>query len=99
MAVSSTDLRALDGKIVLVKSAGDFRNPPTAVRGTIAVRELGESFESRQRPEVHLVLSFPDMFNRGAHQHIVALDDREIERLVASGREGTYEFALDRELE
>lgn len=99
MAAPFTDLRTLDGKMVLIKSARDLRNPPTAIRGTIAVREIGESFESDQRPEVHLVLTFPDMFNRAAYEETFALDENEIARLIASEREGTFEFTIDRDLE
>lgn len=99
MAVSSTDLRALNGKVVLVKSAHDSRNPPTAIRGTIAIREIGESFESSQRPEVHVVLTFPDMFNRAAHEEMIPLSEEEIARLIASEREGTFEITIDRQFD
>jgi hypothetical protein len=95
MAISSTDLRALNGKVVLVKSAHDLRNPPTALRGSLAVREIGESFESSQRPEVHVVLTFPDMFNRAAHEEMIPLSEEEIARLVASERDGTFEITID----
>jgi len=93
---SLDELRRLDGKIVLVNSTQDRRDPPTALRGTIAVRE---PLSGQTRSRVELVWEFPEMFSRPAHQRIFTLDDEGIVRLLASERDGTYEFSLDAPLD
>jgi hypothetical protein len=94
---TSTDLYRLDGKVVLIKSAHDTRIPPIAVRGSIAVRPaMGVS---SPHPTVKLTLVFPDMFNRAAEGQTIVLDDAGIQRLLASEKDGTFEFTLERELE
>jgi hypothetical protein len=82
------DLRRLNGKIVLVRSACDHRDPPTAMRGTIEVRE-----EQGGTP-VRIVLDFPQMFTTRAHRRTVTLDEEAIAQLVASEHTGTYAVTL-----
>jgi hypothetical protein len=84
------DLRALHQKIVLVKSACDRRNPPTAMRGTLEVHED----PADRGPLVQIVLQFPQMFTTRAHQRVITLDAAAIERLLAAERNGTFEITL-----
>jgi hypothetical protein len=93
MADTETPLRRLQGKIVLVKSTRDRRNPPTARRGWIEVRETAGS-----APEVSLAVEFPQMFTTPAHQRTILLDHASLQRLLASEYNGTFEFAIDDEL-
>lgn len=86
-------LRRLQGKIVLVKSSRDHRNPPTALRGTIEVRE-----NSGAAPEVSLAVDFPQMFTQRAHRRTIPLDPAGITRLMTSEYNGTFEFTIDDEL-
>ena len=91
-----TDLRALNNRIVLVKSARDHRNPPTALRGTI---EVHEDPAERGTPLVQIALDFPQMFTTRAHRRTITLDRAAIDRLVASEHEGTFELTLDDRLD
>lgn len=86
------DLRTLHNKIVLVQSAQDRRDPPTAVRGTI---EVHDDPCARGTPLVQIALDFPQMFTTRAHHRTLTLDAAAVERLVASERNGTYEITLD----
>lgn len=88
------DLRRLDGKIVLVKSSRDHRNPPSALRGTIEVRQTAPDEAS----EVRLAIEFPQMFTARAHHRTIVLDHADILRLLASEYNQTYEFTIDDEL-
>jgi len=88
--MSSTDRNDLDGKIVLVRSTRDLRNPPTALRGTLRLAPL-----EKGRNLVQVVLDFPEMFTAPAHQKVIVLDDATVERLVSSVRAGTFECTLD----
>jgi len=87
------DLRRLNGKIVLVKSSRDRRNPPTALRGTIEVRE-----NPGAAPEVNLAVDFPQMFTQHAHRRTIPLDPEGITQLINSEYNGTFEFTIDDEL-
>lgn len=87
------NLRRLNGKIVLVKSRRDHRNPPTALRGTIEVRT-----NPGGAPDVSLALDFPQMFTQRAHRRTIPLDPAGIAQLVRSESNGTYEFTIDDEL-
>jgi hypothetical protein len=84
----ATDLRGLNGKVVLVRSARDHRDPPTAMRGTI---EVGEE---QGGTRVRIVLDFPQMFTTRAHRRTVTLDEEAIAQLVASEHAGTYAVTL-----
>lgn len=89
------DLERLHGKIVLVKSTRDRRNPPTAMRGTIEVRRHPPD----AAPEVALAVEFPQMFRSRAHHRTFVLDHADLMRLLASEYNGTFEFTIDDELE
>lgn len=89
------DVQRLNGKVVLVKSSRDRRNPPTAMRGTIEVRQpIADA-----PPEVSLAIEFPQMFTSRAHHRTIALDHADVMRLLASEYNGTFEFEIDDELE
>lgn len=94
-AEDAVDLRRLDGKIVLVKSSRDQRNPPSARRGTIEVRQHAPD----TTPEVRLAIEFPQMFTVRAHHRTIVLDHADILRLLASEYNQTYEFTIDDELQ
>lgn len=87
------ELDYLDGKIVLVRSARDHRNPPTAMRGTIEVRATAD------RPVVQIALEFPQMFTRRAQHRTIVLDDAAVEKLLESEHEGTFQITLDEPLD
>ena len=88
--MNGTDLTEWDGRIVLVSSARDHRNPPTAVRGTIRVREE----RSGAAPTVAIELEFPQMFTTRAHHRTVTLSADEIEQLRAHGYDGVFSLTL-----
>lgn len=90
---TATDLRALQGKIVLVKSTRDRRNPPTAMRGWIEAHETPAG-----APEVGIAVEFPQMFQQTAHHRFIPLDAGAVERLLACDSTGPYEFTIDDEL-
>lgn len=85
-----TEWSELHGRSVLVKSALDRRNPPAARRGSLVVR----SENAAGRPDVRVVLEFPDLFNAAAHQRSIPLDDRLLEELFASEKNGAYELTI-----
>lgn len=91
-----TDLRALHNKIVLVRSTRDRRKPPTAIRGTI---EVHDDPARRGTPLVQIALDFPQMFKTRAHHHTLTLDEKAVERLVASEHNGAYELTIDERLD
>lgn len=87
---ATIDFKRLDGKTVLVKSRQDRRNPPTAVRGWIEVRE-----NPGAAPDVSLALEFPQMFRHRAHRQTIPLDATAVQRLLDSEYNGTFEFTVD----
>lgn len=87
----ASELKNLDGKSVLVRSAADEHNPPVGVRGWIHVVDTGEV---SGEPKVEMVLEFPDMFNQPAHERIIILREDGIDRLLASERNGAFEFTI-----
>ena len=89
----AANLSDLNGRVVLVKSSRDTHNPPTGIRGWIEVRD-----EPGVTPEVRINLDFPQMFSSKAHHRTIVLDALALERLLASERNGTYEFTIDGEL-
>lgn len=91
--VEANDVRALQGRIVLVKSTRDRRNPPTAMRGWVEVRDVPGA-----APDVALVVEFPQMFQVPAHHRTIPLDAAAVARLMASNYNGTFEFTIDDEL-
>lgn len=92
---TAADLQRLDGKIVLVKSTRDRRNPPTAMRGTIEVRRA----QADATPQVSLAVEFPQMFTTHAHHRTIPLDQAGVQRLLESECNGTFEFTIDEPLE
>src|SRR3954470_15206912 len=90
---AEVDLGRLNGKIVLVKSTRDRRNPPTAMRGTIEVRQ-----NPGATPDVSIAVEFPQMFTAPAHHRTIPLDHAAITRLLESEYNGTFEFTIDDEL-
>lgn len=89
------DLQRLHGATVLVRSTRDRRNPPTAMRGTVEVRQLTPDAPA----EVSLGIEFPQMFRSRAHHRTFLLDHADVTRLLASEYNGTFEFTIDDELE
>jgi hypothetical protein len=91
--INGTDLKSLHGKVVLVKSTRDIRNPPVAMRGTLDVRE-----ESEGGPMVTIEVDFPQMFTVPAHRRSLVLAEADIAHLLASEHNGTFEFTIHEEL-
>ena len=93
--MNTADLTDIDGKIVLVTSARDHRNPPTGMRGTIRVRDTGVG----DRHVVQIELEFPQMFLTRAHHRTLTLTDAEIDQLVTANYDGTFSLQLDDRLD
>lgn len=93
--MNTADLTDIDGKIVLVTSARDHRNPPTGTRGTIRVRDTGDGV----RQVVQVELEFPQMFLTCAHHRTRTLTDAELDRLKAANYDGTFSLQLDDRLD
>lgn len=91
--VSADEIRALHGRVVLVKSSRDQRNPPTAMRGSIEVTEAATA-----PPRVSIALEFPQMFASKAHHRSIPLDDSALARLLASENEGALAITIDDDL-
>jgi hypothetical protein len=90
---TATNLHRLDGRLVLVKSTRDRRNPPAGLRGWIEVHQ-----NSGAAPQVSIAVEFPQMFSAPAHRRTMPLDQAGLERLLASEHNGTFEFTIDDEL-
>jgi hypothetical protein len=87
------DISKLQGKVVLVKSSRDRRNPPAALRGWFEVHQsVGAA------PEVSVAVEFPQMFTSRAHHRTYPLNAEALDRLLAAEKNGTYEFTIDEEL-
>lgn len=84
-------LSGLNGKVVLVQSARDRHNPPTAMRGTIRISNDPRG----QPPAVQIELVFPQMFTTRAHQRIVTLNDDEVAELIASDTAGACAVTIE----
>lgn len=94
MSHPSADFSELNGRVVLVTSAQDRHNPPAGRRGNLEVIKRA----SDGKTEVRVVVDFPDMFTSAAHLRIIPLNDLQLSELLASERNGTYEFLLPAEL-
>jgi hypothetical protein len=93
LPTSENLLNRLQGKVVLVKSTQDRRNPPTAMRGWIEGHEnVGGA------PDISIAVEFPQMFTSPAHHRTIPLDHASVQRLLASEHNGTFEFTIDEEL-
>jgi|SRR5688572_2989680 len=88
-----TDLKELNGRIVLVKSGHDHRTPPTAMRGWIEVSAAPKSGTGAA-----VVVEFPQMFSSVAHHRTFRLSEPALAQLLASERHGIFEFTIDDEL-
>ena len=87
------DLRELNGRVVLVKTSQDHRNPPTGIRGWLEVHD-----SARGEPEVCIAIEFPQMFSRPAHRKTISLDPAALARLLESERNGGFEITVDDDL-
>ncbi len=90
---NGTDLKALQGRVVLVKSTRDIRNPPVALRGMLEVHE-----EPSGASTVSIEVDFPQMFSVPAHRRSLVLSEEDLARLIASERRGAFEFTIQEEL-
>ena len=90
---TGANLHDLNGRVVLVKSSRDRRNPPAGLRGWIEVRQ-----NAGVAPQVGIDVEFPQMFSTPAHRRMIPLDQAGLERLLASERNGAFEFTIDDEL-
>jgi len=87
---AANHLHHLDGKIVLVKSSRDHRNPQAAMRGTIVVHEnVGGA------PAVTIEFEVPQMFKKTAHHRTLRLDSAGLTRLLDSEYGGVFEYTTD----
>ena len=91
--VTAGELRDLQGRIVLVMSSLDHRNPPAGLRGWLEVHEVGDT-----ETGVYLVVEFPQMFTSRAHHRTIPLSRDDLARLLASERNGALSFTIDDEL-
>jgi hypothetical protein len=87
--MNATDLSSLNGKVVLVSSAVDKRNPPTGRRGTLFV-----DADERGEPVVSVEIEFPEMFTSRAHRRRIVLDHEQIEQLMQTDHYATYSLCL-----
>ena len=92
--MNRSDITQLNGRSVLVKSRRDRRDPPTALRGTIEAHPGPGG-----RPDVKIVLEYPDMNNAAARRGIIPVGEQDAERLLAQGRDGVCEHIIDGSLE
>jgi hypothetical protein len=86
--MNATDLRELNGKLVLVCSAQDHRNPPTGRRGTLNVRAM----DGKQ--ELWVTIEFPEMFTTHVHTRSVRLSDEQVAEVLNSNHYGTFTVTL-----
>jgi hypothetical protein len=86
----TTDFKQLEGKTVLVRSLIDDHNPPIGVRGWIHVVDTGEEEDLK----VEIVLEFPDMFEVPAHERMIVLRRDGVDRLLASEKDGVFEWVI-----
>ena len=80
-AANAGERQILEGRTVLVRTAGDPHNPAIALRGTLQI--VAEPMFS-DRPRVKLAVNYPDMFTAPAHQRVFDLDDALIQRLLTT---------------
>lgn len=87
------ELAHVNGQSVLVKSSMDRSDPPVALRGTLDART-----DPAGRPEVKIVLEYPDMNNSAAQHGVITLDEADVARLLAEEHDGVYSFTINRPL-
>lgn len=93
--MNATDVTALHGKVVLVCSAQDTRNPPTGRRGTIVVTPD----TADGSPAVDVEIDFPQMFTRSAHLRRVRLSEAQVSHMLESEHYGTFTVMLEDRLD
>lgn len=91
--MNATDLRELEGKIVLVTSGQDHRNPPTGRRGTLHVDT------SEGAPRVSAEIDFPEMFTSRAHVRRIVLTEAQLADMLATEHYGAFTLTLDERLD
>ncbi len=91
--MNATVLTELNGKNVLVCSSMDHRNPPTARRGTVFVRD------AEGTPVVEVEVEFPQMFTTRAHVRRIQLSDEDLAQMLRSERYGAFTVTLDDRLD
>ncbi len=85
-------IRALDGRSVLVRPAATGEHWPVAGgRGILRVSDSPDS----QGLRVEIQLERPHLFTRIAHQELIRLTDNEVRALLATDRNGAFEYVLD----
>lgn len=89
-----TGLGRLDGRIVLVKSSRDHRNPQAAIRGTLVVHEADGAL-----PEVRIEFDVPQMFMKSAHHRMLRLAADDVPQLLETEHEGVFEFTTNEALD
>jgi hypothetical protein len=94
-AMTRSEISSLDGRIVLVRSASDQHDPPTALRGTLRV----ENRSAELPPKVSILVGMPDMFTAPAHTRTIELGEDDLARLLTSEGDGTYTCTLDYDFE
>ena len=82
--MNAIDLRELNGRIVLVCSADDRRNPPTGRRGTLKVVEPPQGGAA----VVTIEVEFPEMFTSRAHIHRIQLNPEQVSQMLESSDYG-----------
>jgi hypothetical protein len=87
---TALNLHHLDGKIVLVKSSRDHRNPQAAIRGTIVVRD-----DRGAAPRVSIEFDVPQMFRKTAHHRTLHVERADVMRLIESEHNGVFEYTTD----
>lgn len=92
--MNATDIGYLTGKVVLVCSAQDHRNPPTGRRGTIFVHQQSDGTSA-----VDIEVDFPEMFTMRAHRRRIRLTDDQVAELLASEHYGAYTVTLSDRLD
>ena len=90
---AAANLLDLDGRVVLVKTSRDLRNPPAGIRGWIEVHE-----KPGETPQLSVVVEFPQMFSTRAHHRAIRLNESTLAQLLASEHNGVFEFTIDDEL-
>ena len=88
--INARDLLRLHGATVLVEARHDHANPPVSLRGTVEARP-----DAAGRPDVKIVVEYPDMFSHPATRGVIALNEPEARELLASNRGGVLHYLVD----
>jgi hypothetical protein len=88
------DLTRLNGQSVIVKSTMPPRNPPKQLSGIIEARA-----DAAGEPKVKIVLEFSDLTNAAARRGVIGLEAADVDRLLASERNGVYEYTTDKPID